>query len=67
MNFDTRCWYARYRSPRDAIDCVSVGGMPVTNKIEHKSNACGTIAISPYGANARPCIAYPNHTHHSKK
>ncbi|HEY4244830.1 MAG TPA: IS481 family transposase [Kofleriaceae bacterium] len=41
--------------------------LPTMNKIEHSSNACGTIAIAPYGQNATPYTAYPNHTHHSKK
>jgi len=67
MNFDTRCWYSRYASPRLRNDCASVGGMPVTPKIDPKMMSCGTIATSPHGANATPYTAYPSHTHHSKK
>jgi hypothetical protein len=56
-NFETRAWYARYASPRLLSDCASVGGMPVTNKIELSNSACGTTAIAPYGQNANPYTA----------
>ena len=55
------------RLPRLLSDCISVGGMPVTNKMLASSNACGPIAISPHAPNANPYTAYPSHTHHSKK
>jgi hypothetical protein len=34
MNRDTRPWYARWASPRLRGAFASVGGMPVTPKIE---------------------------------
>jgi len=47
MNLRTRRWSSRYASPRERIDCASVGGIPVTPKIDPRMIACGTIAIAP--------------------
>lgn len=49
-NRDTRRWYSAYASPLLRSACASVGGMPVTPKIEPRMIACGTRAMSPHGA-----------------
>ena len=67
MKRDTRAWYSRYASPFDRKAWFSVGGMPVTPKIDARMIACGASAIAPHGEYAIPYTAYPSHTHHSKK
>ena len=56
---EVRVGTTRSRQRCERIDCASVGGMPVTPRILPRMIACGTIAISPHGANATPFTASP--------